>query len=528
MQPLDILKITVLAFSCGVSGVEARELRAPQALGLATSFEQAYQDEAPSSESEDEDELDWGAPPIIGDYSPDTAVIWDGNSSASTWLSWVLAFLWITMVASLPLIIIKLEGKGIERAQMSLFIVMWTTFFGGIWMFTSFVLFQSVHFNRIRSLTVIEAVYFMSQILTTVGYGDITPAKPMGQVIVGVYCLFSFFVIATVLTSCSDLIVLTITNYSEQLEEAAHKAAMKAAKNAKEAGQKAHAAAKKAHAAAKEKAHAAAHAGKAAVQKAHKTAQAHADKWGNKPADAGDAGVSLGATDSAVASNESVGLSPVAGEMLSSSPKPSPRSLGESDTEQERIELQEELSNIHVFNDGRPPLEHQYMVRSVCIYAFMVFLGVVFFTLYPGEGKTLFQAIYMSVITLSTVGFGAFTPVTEVGLVFGAFWMIFGSMALVSVVGSFTQLHEQCMIRERWDPGTIHQERHAFVLDLPNEATMLEVFQQYIIAKQLMTDDQIDAFGEFCKRLGDESGVMTKKSLEVEWGLDADKDATKM
>merc|ERR1719329_2002982 len=80
------------------------------------------------------------------------------------------------------------------------------------------------------------------------------------------------------------------------------------------------------------------------------------------------------------------------------------------------------------------------LVYSFCFYAFFAVTWILFFHLYPGEGKTWFQAIYMSVITLSTVGFGAFTPNTTGGMIFASFWMIFGSAALVSVVGAFTNL----------------------------------------------------------------------------------------
>merc|ERR1719379_1336024 len=71
---------------------------------------------------------------------------------------------------------------------------------------------------------------------------------------------------------------------------------------------------------------------------------------------------------------------------------------------------------------------------------FFMFVGIgtLFFHFYPGEGKTVGQGIYMGIITLTTVGFGAFTPVTQAGMVFGAFWMLFGVAALGAAVASFT------------------------------------------------------------------------------------------
>lgn len=82
----------------------------------------------------------------------------------------------------------------------------------------------------------------------------------------------------------------------------------------------------------------------------------------------------------------------------------------------------------------------QPLCISLTVFVFFAGIGVAFFHLYPGEGKTLGQAVYMSVITLTTVGFGAFTATTTAGKVFSAFWMILGVGALGSVVVTSTEL----------------------------------------------------------------------------------------
>merc|ERR1719343_594179 len=76
------------------------------------------------------------------------------------------------------------------------------------------------------------------------------------------------------------------------------------------------------------------------------------------------------------------------------------------------------------------------VVYSSIVFCCFVAGGATFFVLYPGEGKTLAQGVYMSLITLSTVGFGAFTPSTHAGMVVSAFWMLFGTTSLVGVVTS--------------------------------------------------------------------------------------------
>merc|ERR1719223_2193262 len=70
------------------------------------------------------------------------------------------------------------------------------------------------------------------------------------------------------------------------------------------------------------------------------------------------------------------------------------------------------------------------LVRAFGSFVIFASIGILFFHYYPGEEKPWFQAIYMSIITLSTV-------------VFGAFWMIFGSAALVSVITAFAELMAQ-------------------------------------------------------------------------------------
>jgi len=203
---------------------------------------------------------------------------------------------------------------------------MLTVLFGGLFLFTNIILFQSVHFKSIRPLTIIECIYFMTQVITTVGYGDITPAKTRGQVFVGLYVLGALTVIAMLISDITNHIVQMAQAYKERRYNANNP-----------------------------------------------------DWKKNRVRD------------------------------LRSLIKP------------------EKPSVVPLFS-------------SLACFVVLDICWVIFFSNYPGEGKTVFQAIYMSVITLSTVGLGYFTPVTEAGMVFGAFWMLFGTAALVSVIGNFTEL----------------------------------------------------------------------------------------
>ena len=63
--------------------------------------------------------------------------IWPERSEWSYPVETFIAFIWITMVASTPFIVMGLEGKPITRTQITLFGIMWVTFFGGVYLFTN-------------------------------------------------------------------------------------------------------------------------------------------------------------------------------------------------------------------------------------------------------------------------------------------------------------------------------------------------------------------------------------------------------
>jgi len=64
------------------------------------------------------------------------------------------------------------------------------------------------------------------------------------------------------------------------------------------------------------------------------------------------------------------------------------------------------------------------------------------------EGKTYLQALYMSVVTLTTVGFGDQTPTTHGGIWFAIPWMLFGVAAFANLVAKFAFCRED---RERME-----------------------------------------------------------------------------
>lgn len=250
--------------------------------------------------------------PDSNDYNEETRLRGFGYSAES-----LCALLYCVMLASAPFLLASLAEEQVTRAHMveSVLLIGWLG--GVIYLFTNVVKFQSIHFHGYRPLTLVESVYLISQILTTVGYGDITPAFPRGQVWVGfnvilALCLYGSFI-------CEVVQVVGNRIQKELLDEDC----------VRQPGQQ-------------------------------------LKDW--------------------------------------------------------RAEL----------SPSKMPL-----ITSTLWFAGIATVGIVFWHCYPGEGKSWLQAVYMSIITLSTVGFGAFNATTEGGKIFAAFWMLAGVAALGALLSAF-------------------------------------------------------------------------------------------
>merc|ERR1719433_2209514 len=96
---------------------------------------------------------------------------------------------------------------------------MWVILGAGVYLFNQILKFNSVHFQTQRSLTIVECVYLMSQIITTVGYGDITPANATGQIFVAIYVIFALLIIANVVSEVVDQVSGHAAEYAKDLEQ---------------------------------------------------------------------------------------------------------------------------------------------------------------------------------------------------------------------------------------------------------------------------------------------------------------------
>lgn len=80
------------------------------------------------------------------------------------------------------------------------------------------------------------------------------------------------------------------------------------------------------------------------------------------------------------------------------------------------------------------------VASSVVLYFASSGMGVLFWHYFPGEGKSWWESLHLTVLTVTTVGLGDVVPSTGMGMLFAAFWIIFGVMSFTIFVGSFAGL----------------------------------------------------------------------------------------
>lgn len=330
-------------------------------------YHRSLEDEKPRKEPKDEKQKD--------------SSMWRGVSNIPLGLAQLIGITWVLVLGSTPIFIYKMDNRKVTHTGIFLSGLMWAALFGGLFMFTNIIVFQSGHFERERSLTIIECCYFMTQVITTVGYGDITPVFPRGQIFVGIYVLISFFVIALLISEMQTIVVQKVTLYKDILKTKVGK----------------------------------------------------------------------------VRSEESKALRAVE------------------------------------FKPEQPSLVN--LAAPAILFALIALAWIVFFHFYPGEEKLWTEACYMVLITLTTVGFGAVTPVTEGGMLFSAFFMFIGTAALVSTVTNFSTYTLQRTAWEEWDPKQFKRDLKALRVNLAEDGELSELdFVTFaLVQKHLVSKEQMDS-----------------------------------
>lgn len=93
---------------------------------------------------------------------------------------------------------------------------------------------------------------------------------------------------------------------------------------------------------------------------------------------------------------------------------------------------------------------HIDLALSVVYIALSVFTGTVFFAV--AEDKTVIDALYMSCITVTSVGYGDVKPETPGGKVFAMFWILIGTFLVAKAIGGYLDYQtnkKQAEIRKR-------------------------------------------------------------------------------
>lgn len=359
-------------------------------------------------------------------------VVWEDTSKYAT-IQYFLAFVWVMMLASLPLIVPTVNKKRPTKSQLIVGGTMLVVFFGGLFLFTNIILFQSVHFKKIRPLTIVECMYFMSQVITTVGYGDITPAKVRGQVFVGLYVLGALFIISMVVSDVVNQVVESADRYKRKII-ASRAAASELSTRELNVGDSVEIV----------KDDLTQNEGKSFVGQKGKVTAKDEKAEGESPTFKVKLSTETNVPGAEITCNRDQLVPELSEEQRIQMQKTPKASVGSMD----------QMLSI---GEAQKPSTASLMT-SLAVFGVIDVIWVAFFSLHPGEGKNVFQCVYMSVITLSSVGFGWFTPVTEEGMIFAAFFFIFGCAALVNVVTQFTDLMVKLNEWEKHSPEAAKEE----------------------------------------------------------------------
>lgn len=295
----------------------------------------------------------------------------------------------------------------------------------GMFQFTQLVHFKTKD-DDVRTLTAIEAIYLCAQIVTTVGYGDLTPVDPAGQVLVASFILLGVVLVGVVFTEMLKALM-------RKGERAVVHCLVHSSDSAKQDG-------------------------------------------------AGDA---------------------------STNPRMSASLAADEALLEEKIAM--EMESDDVMEQRRVMME---FLLSMGPFAVCLLIGTLFFHNYPGEDKSIWQAFYMSCVTLTSVGFGAVTPTTQGGQLFAAVWMLVGVGATAHMIISFgnwfLKRHREIQV------GQLHMELlNEMDLDGNNSVDKCEFLRFELIRTGLCQKEDIDAIlYRFQKLDVDKSGEIDIEDLK--------------
>lgn len=315
----------------------------------------------------------------------DPVKVYDATALPRVW-QLVVPTLWVTCMSLVPLMPRLVGSSAFTRSEMNLAIVMWTTLYGGLYLFTNVIRFNSSHWVGSRPLTGLECVYFMATCITTVGYGDITPASPRCKVFVALYILGGLFVVSHVISD-------SVSRLSERLFE--------------------------------------------------------------------------------------------------------------QEEEKQQQQAQGNLAEVLKSRVDTPSFRPVIQALATVIFFSMTWTLCLHYI--PGENKSWVDSMYNAVVTMSTVGFGATTPDTQLTMAMASVWMVLGTAALANLVGEYSKWRAAVRIMELADA-------------MPQESEAIHSIKQRL--RSCSADGQVTEvqFLRACLQASGHMGEDLAQELSMAWG----------
>jgi len=111
-----------------------------------------------------------------------------------------------------------------------------------------------------------------------------------------------------------------------------------------------------------------------------------------------------------------------------------------------------------------------------------------------GNDKTYMEAFYMSCITLTTVGFGDYTPMSQHGRIFGAAWMLLG----VAATGNFVRAFSEVFMMEAQKSREVDVQKCFHIIDKNGDGSLdrFEFVSFILLEHGLVTKEMLDDINE--------------------------------
>lgn len=157
------------------------------------------------------------------------------------------------------------------------------------------------------------------------------------------------------------------------------------------------------------------------------------------------------------------------------------------------------------------------LLKSSCITFFFIMIGVIFYAL--EEDLRFVDAMYMSVITMTTVGYGDFSPQSQGGRVFAIFWILFGVLAVTRAISDVINIFMERRQKRKEEALLKKKITMQELLANAGDDAQLDMSEFCILKLQSMgkiTVEEIDHIkGTFKEMDKDGSGLITAKDLKI-------------